>query len=162
MGGAEAYRADFERSRGADFPPPRPQSRLGRGPLRPPDSADLKRPPPPLGDSIAADFKRRRPLAADATHQPVWVAVTNYADEMDANYINLYDDELADDLQISDEKDAQAECEALRVSQEHINPAGVCVEGYCVPPWLPDIRPADVAKTLRERAGRWSSVEIDF
>ena len=104
----------------------------------PPDSADLKL-PPPLGESIAADFKRLRPLAADAIRQPV--RVTNYACEMAANYINLYGDELVGDLLISDEKDARAECEALRAHQERINPAGVCDDGYCAPPRLPDIRP---------------------
>ena len=123
-----------------------------------PDIADLKR-PPPLGDSIANDFERLRPLAADAIRQPVRVA--NYADEMAANYINLYDDEPVDDLQISDEKDVLPECDALRVYRGRINPAGVCAGGDCVPTWLPDIRPFDVAKTLRECAGRLSPVEID-
>ena len=123
-----------------------------------PDSADLKR-PPPLGESIATDFKLLRPLEADAIRQPVRIAT--YEDEMAADYINLYDDEISDDLQISDEKGAQADREAPRVPHGHINPAGVCVGGYCVPPWFPDIRPADVAKALRECAGRWPSVEID-
>ena len=35
----------------------------------------------------------------------------------------------------------------------NINPTGVCVGGYCAPPWLPDIRPPDVANALRDCDG---------
>ena len=98
-----------------------------------------KRPVAPLGESLAKDFKRMRPLQADSTHQPA--RVTNHAGEMACNFINLYDDVLIDDVYLLGAKDVAAECDAIRSSQSNINPARVRLPGFCHPPGLPEVPP---------------------
>ena len=118
-----------------------------------------KRPVAPLDESLAKGFKRARPLQADSTHLPA--RVTNIAEEMASNFINLYDDDLIDDIYLVGEKDVAAECDALRASQSNINPEGVCLPGCCYPPGLPEVSPENVAAPLRDCAGRWAAISVD-
>ena len=113
----------------------------------------------PLGESLAKDSKRARPIPADTIHLPA--RVTNYEDEMAADFKNIYDDELLGDIYLFGEKDVSAEREALAAFRGKINPEGICRPGYCEPPDLPEVPRADVAKMFAECAERWGAISVD-
>ena len=90
-----------------------------------------------MGGSISKDGKGLFPLQADTTHQPGWV--TNYAGEVAARYIDLYDGELVAAIRECGRKGPQSERLGFRECEGHINPEEACDGRRFYPPDLTDI-----------------------
>ena len=80
---------------------------------------------------------------------------------MASNFINLFEDGLAGDFYWGDEKDVNAECEALLKYRNLINNPSLCAPGYTYPADLPDFEDGAVAAVLRRCAARWSHCDVD-
>ena len=116
---------------------------------------------PCLDDSIAAGKKPSNPTRVPAIHEPARVAITSYAEEASSNFINLFDDGLAEDFYWGDEKDVNAECEALLKYKYLINNPSLCAPGYTRPVDLPHFEDGAVAAVLRRCAARWAHCDVD-
>ena len=105
---------------------------------------------PDLAEPLAETKKRFRAVMEPSLHEAKRVA--GYSGEYAANYLIIYDDELAVGEYPADSKEAPSECDEIAAAGLQVNPRDALRGSDPLPPNLKRIGPDDATASLREWA----------